>query len=88
MTGGETLVALGISLVFVGVFIIAIGAILISARKGKSNDKAETAGVVIIGPIPIIFGSDKKSLRIILTLSIVLTVLLLITTVVYYFLQT
>lgn len=88
MTGGETLFVLGIAFVFVGVFIIAIGAILISIRRAKSNGKTETAGVVVIGPIPIIFGSNKKSLKTILTLSIILTVLLLITTVVYYFLLT
>ncbi len=79
----EFLYQLGIGLVIVGVFIFALVVFLIVLRAQKSKVKA--AGAVIIGPVPIIFGTDKKSLKTVLTLSVVLTGLLIIFTVVYYY---
>jgi len=73
------LFGLGVGLIFVGVFIIVLAAILIVVSQRKSG-KVKAAGVVIIGPVPIVFGSDRKSLKTLLALSIVLMVLL----VVYY----
>ncbi len=79
----EFLYQLGIGLVIVGVFIFALVVFLIVLRAQKSKVKA--AGAVIIGPVPIIFGTDKKSLKTVLTLSVILTVLLIIFTVLYYY---
>jgi uncharacterized membrane protein len=39
---------------------------------------------VIIGPFPIIFGTDKESVRTLLLLSIILTILILFVMVFYY----
>jgi uncharacterized protein (TIGR00304 family) len=50
--------------------------IFISGSKGKG--KVRAGGAIIIGPVPIIFGTDRKSLKTILLLSITLTVLLII----------
>jgi uncharacterized protein (TIGR00304 family) len=80
----EFLIQLGISLVIVGAFIFALVVFLIVLRAQKGKVKA--AGAVIIGPVPIIFGTDKKSLKTILSLSVVLTVLLIVFTVIYYYL--
>jgi uncharacterized protein (TIGR00304 family) len=79
------LYALGIALVFVGVLIIIVAVILLSvsgARKGK----VKGGGVIIVGPVPIIFGTDEKSLKTVLLLSLALTVLLVVAMVVYYLL--
>jgi uncharacterized protein (TIGR00304 family) len=79
------LYALGIALVFVGVLVIIIGVILVSgsgARKGK----VKSGGAILIGPIPIIFGTDKKSLKTVLLLALALTVMLVVAMVVYYLL--
>lgn len=59
--------------------------ILASINQDK-NGKVKAAGAIIIGPVPIIFGSDKKSIKAILTLSVALTVLLIVAMLVYYFL--
>jgi len=72
----------GVSLIFVG-FAIALTAVLWLAFSGVKGGKGKVkgGGAIIIGPIPIIFGTDKESVKIILLLSIVLVALLLILTV-------
>jgi uncharacterized membrane protein len=40
----------------------------------------------MIGPIPIIFGTDKKSVKSILILALAITIMILIITLVYYWL--
>ncbi len=70
------LVLTGVVLVFVGVIVMSV-ALLDRARKGGAEVKG--GGVVMIGPIPIIFGSDAKwtSVAIVLALVLVLVTLLL-----------
>lgn len=72
----------GVSLIFVG-FAIALIAVFWLAFSGVKGGKGKVrgGGAIIIGPIPIIFGTDKESVKIILLLSIVLVALLLILTV-------
>lgn len=67
---GFGLILLGFALVSIAV----IGAILSSKKGGRS--KVRGGGAIIIGPIPIVFGTDKQSLKVILILSIVLVALL------------
>jgi len=74
----QTLYSLGATLAFAGmlIMIIATGLLLIS-KSGKTG-KARGGGAIIIGPIPIVFGTDKQSLKTVLLLSIVLTTLLIV----------
>ncbi len=70
---------IGIVLILIGfavAFIAMILMVLSGAKGGKG--KVRGGGAVIIGPVPIIFGTDKESVRIILVLSIVLVALLLV----------
>jgi uncharacterized protein (TIGR00304 family) len=74
-------------LVVVGILIVVVS-ILVSTSKTREKESAEGgskmrgAGVIMIGPIPIIFGTDKKSVKAVLALAIALTVVLLV----YYYL--
>jgi uncharacterized protein (TIGR00304 family) len=77
------LYALGIALIFIGVLIIIIAAILISVL-GAQKGKVKGGGAILVGPIPIIFGTDKKSLKTVLLLSFALTIMLLVAIIVYY----
>jgi len=79
------LYALGMALIFVGVLIIVLAVLLLSVLSTKKG-KIKGGGAIIVGPIPIIFGTDKKSLKTVLLLSLALTVLLVIAMVVYYLL--
>ncbi len=85
MVDSAVLYALGLVLIFVGVAIIIIAVVLLSvsgARKGK----VKGGGAILIGPVPIIFGTDKKSLKTVLLLSLALTVMLVVAMIVYYLL--
>jgi len=72
---GVTLIVLGFAISFIAVLSLVFS----GARGGRG--KVKGGGAVIIGPIPIIFGTDKESVKFILVLSIILVVLLLILTV-------
>jgi uncharacterized protein (TIGR00304 family) len=73
----------GIALVFVGIIIIII-AIIMASMRGTGKGKVKGAGVIMIGPIPIIFGTDKSSVKTVLALALALTIALVIAMVVYY----
>ena len=83
MLDAAGLYALGFALVAVGIIVIAI-AIVISSTGGSRKGKASAAGVIMIGPIPIIFGTDKKAVKGVLALALALTVTALIVLVVYW----
>lgn len=78
---GEFLWNIGVLLILLGFAIsfIAVFWLILSGVKGGKG-KVKGGGAIIVGPIPIVFGTDKESLKIILILSIVLVVLLLIFT--------
>jgi len=77
----QLLWSVGLTLVFVGFAIAFIAVVLLFLRSSKSKGgKVRGGGAVIIGPIPIIFGTDKESVKIILVLSIILIALLLVLT--------
>jgi uncharacterized protein (TIGR00304 family) len=73
-------------LVFIGVAIILLGFLVVflamisgsrSSEKEEGQTKVRGGGVILIGPIPIIFGSDAKWTSIAIVLTIVLIVLVL-----------
>ena len=77
----QLLFTVGVALIFLGFAIASIAMILLALSGSKSGKgKARGGGAVIIGPIPIIFGTDKESVKIILLLSVMLVALLLIFT--------
>jgi uncharacterized protein (TIGR00304 family) len=79
-----TLYGLGIALVFAGILVIFVAIILLFISSVKGKGKVKGGGAIIIGPIPIIFGTDKKSIKTIMLLSITLTVLLIVLIIVSY----
>jgi len=70
------LVTLGFLLVLAGIVAIFIG-MLWGGAQGKGDVRG--GGVVLIGPFPIVFGSDTQSLKtiLLLTIAIILLVYLL-----------
>jgi len=77
--------ALGFALIVVGIIVI-VAAIIIASVRGAGKGKVKGAGVIMIGPIPIIFGTDKKSVKTVLALALALVIALIIAMVVYYWL--
>ncbi len=75
----QLLLGFGVALILIGfavVFLAVMWLVLSGSKGGKSRVRG--GGAVIIGPIPIIFGTDKDSVKIILILSIALVALLLV----------
>lgn len=74
----QTLYSLGVTLMLAGILLIIIAVVLlfVSNVRGKSCVKA--GGAIIIGPLPIVFGTDKKSVKTVLLLSIALMIITVI----------
>jgi len=81
----STLYSLGFALVFIGTVVAIVAALLLSLPKAKGKGETRGGGAIIIGPVPIIFGTDEKSVKTVLILALVLTVLLLMVTAVLRF---
>jgi uncharacterized protein (TIGR00304 family) len=71
-------------LIFAGFLIIFLAVALMFFMNIRSKGKVRGGRAVIIGPFPIIFGTDKESVRTLLLLSIVLIILMLFVMVFYY----
>lgn len=80
----EFLGNVGVTLIFLG-FVISFIAMLLLVFSGVKSGKGRVkgGGAIIIGPVPIIFGTDKESMKTILVLSIILIALLLVLTVLW-----
>jgi uncharacterized protein (TIGR00304 family) len=81
----ETLYGLGTVLILVGVLIILISLVLLFMKSPKGERKVKGGGAIIIGPFPIIFGTDKESVKMVLWLALALTILLIIAMVLFNF---
>ncbi|MEM2465689.1 MAG: DUF131 domain-containing protein [Candidatus Bathyarchaeia archaeon] len=79
-----SLYELGIIIIFIGVIIILASFVLLFLSSVKSG-RARGGGALIIGPFPIIFGSDSESVKIVLWLSVALTAFLFIIFIALYF---
>jgi len=80
----ETLYGLGIALIFAGIIVTLIAVVLLFISSVGEKGKVKGGGAIIIGPFPIIFGTDKESVKTVLLLSITLTILLAIVMVIFY----
>ena len=85
MLDSSLLYSVGFALVFIGILILILATVLMTA-KSQRKGKVKSAGIIVVGPVPIIFGSDKKSVKTILVLSVALTVLIVAAMIIYYFL--
>ncbi len=77
--------SVGIALVVVGIVVI-VASIIVASMGGAKKGKVRGAGVIMIGPIPIIFGTDKKSVKTVLALALTLTIVVLIIIILDYWL--
>ena len=81
----DSIYQLGIGIVIVGVIILVLAVVLIALTKMRKG-KVKAAGAVFLGPVPIVFGTDKKTVKTVIVLSVVLTAMLIVLSVVWYFL--
>ncbi len=78
------LIIIGFMLIIVGFFLAAFG--MMSSVEDRREDRNEETkeekvkggGVILIGPVPIVFGSDKRFALIAMILAIVIMLLVLL----------
>jgi len=76
------LVNLGFVIILLGFSIAFLAVVLMVVRGARSGGKVKGGGAILVGPIPIVFGTDKESMKIVLILAIVLTAILVAVTIV------
>jgi uncharacterized protein (TIGR00304 family) len=74
----QLLFSVGAILLFIGFVITFVAVILLAFTSMRGKGKVRGGGAVIIGPFPIIFGTDKESVKVLLLLSIALITIMLI----------
>jgi uncharacterized protein (TIGR00304 family) len=69
-----------VELVIIGIFLIMMGIflLLVSFIRAGGEGRAEAGGVVIIGPVPIVFGTSQRIAATVMVLAIALTVVALL----------
>ena len=68
---------IGLALIFAGIAVIIATFILFMLRGIGKAEKVRGGGVIFVGPFPIIFGTDKESLKILVLLAIVLVAIMI-----------
>jgi len=82
---GQLLFDVGVILVFAGFIIAFVAVLLLFLGIMRGEGKVKGGGAVIIGPFPIVFGTDRKSIKILLMLSTALIILIFITMVIFHY---
>ncbi|MGP3705275.1 MAG: TIGR00304 family membrane protein [Candidatus Bathyarchaeota archaeon] len=77
MSSPEAFTLLGFILVFTGILIVAV-AMLLAVFTSLGKGRVEGAGVVLLGPIPIVFGSNIKIMKTLVLMFVFLVILLAI----------
>lgn len=71
------LIIFGIASIILGFFLVALGMMRSIQESESSAEKVKGGGIILIGPIPIVFGSDKRYALILMILAVVLMLLAL-----------
>jgi len=67
-----SLSGIGFDLVIVGIALAIVAMVILAFRSSGSGTNTRGAGVLLIGPIPIIFGTDRSSVKTLMILAIIL----------------
>ncbi len=77
----EGLIQLGILLIFLGFLIVFLSIIYETIKESEGNQErreGKVGGVILIGPIPIVFGSNKEVAKWMLIVAAVITAILIV----------
>ncbi|ACB39261.1 TIGR00304 family membrane protein [Pyrobaculum neutrophilum] len=69
------IVVLGLLLIFLGFILIILATLRVAKEEAR---RAEAGGVIIVGPVPIVFGTSQRAAAITMVLAVVLTLLALL----------
>ncbi|MDH5795214.1 MAG: DUF131 domain-containing protein [Candidatus Bathyarchaeota archaeon] len=72
-----SLFTVGVILIFAGLAVTFLATLLMFFRDSRARGRTRGGALIMIGPIPLVFGTDKETIKILLILSIVLMILAL-----------
>ena len=72
-----SLAEIGFILIVIGFALAFVAAILLAAKNRGDSSRTRGGGVLLIGPIPIIFGTDKEGIKVLVLLAIILMIIVL-----------
>jgi len=72
------LITLGITLIILGFAVAFIAILLMFIQNLSFRGKVRGGGLVMIGPVPIIFGTDRESMKILIALAILLIIIVVV----------
>ena len=83
MTNYSSLILIGFLVVMLGIIMIFLGTLLQSSSNNQTNSPdsdtqktdVQTGGVIMIGPIPIIFGNNKGMVGVSVVFAIILMII-------------
>ena len=75
--GEMTLVTVGLVLIFVGFMVIFLAALLVFLKGARFRGRTRGGALIMIGPIPVVFGTDKETVKILVIMSMILVVIVL-----------
>jgi len=78
MAGIGLWITVGITLILIGMAVIIAATLLSALGQQPSQQKVEAGGVIMIGPVPIIFGTSWRMAIIAIVLAIVLIAVALV----------
>jgi uncharacterized protein (TIGR00304 family) len=73
MVQANLVIIVGIIAIFIG-FVLVFAGTVMQASSNKTSD-VKTGGIILIGPIPIIFGSDKGTIVTAVVMAIIIMIL-------------
>ena len=72
------LVLLGMAIILVGFLVVFLATVMSGRSEEEGQARVKGGGIIMIGPIPIVFGSDAKWASVAMVLAIVLIVVVLL----------
>ena len=75
---GQLLFTVGFLLILAGFVMVFVAALLLFFKAFRGKGRVRGGGVVMIGPFPIVSGTDKDSVKMLLLFSIALITFVLI----------
>ena len=82
---GQLLFTVGFILIPAGFVMVFVAVLLLFFKAFRGKGRVRGGGVVMIGPFPIVFGTDKDSVKMLLLFSIALISFVLILTIFSYY---
>jgi len=68
---------IGFLLIIIGFIVTLLAAFLLIFHSTKTKSEAKGASIILVGPFPIVFGTDKQSVKILLVLTIIIIMLMI-----------